>query len=200
MSADPKTMACYARMSDAYAELITRTEADADLQAFMDALPQSDAPVLDWGCGPGNSAALMQAQGIQAEATDASPEMADLARGLGIEVTVAPYDALDPAPRYRGIWANFALLHLPRDEIPAMIALAARALLPGGVLHLGMKAGEGSARDALGRFFTFVTEDELDRWTASAGLDRLAVRHGAGNGLAGQVEPFVIHRSGKPDA
>nr|WP_268968558.1 class I SAM-dependent methyltransferase [Palleronia pontilimi] len=164
----------------------------------MDALPPGDAPVLDWGCGPGNSAAIMVSHEIDVDATDASPEMAAVAAGLGVDVRIEPFDALDPAPRYRGIWANFALLHAPPDVVPDLVALAGRALLPGGVLHLGMKQGSGSARDPIGRYFSYWQPDDLDRMTRAAGLTPFRTRLGEGNGLDGRIEPFVIHLSRKP--
>ncbi|EKE44095.1 type 11 methyltransferase [Oceaniovalibus guishaninsula JLT2003] len=195
---DPETLACYARMAEDYADRFSRGEPDGDLSAFMDALPAGDGPVLDWGCGPGNSAAIMAARGIRAEATDASPEMAAIARDLGIAVRVEPFEDLVWSDPYRGIWANFSLTHAPPDDVPDLIALAARALAPGGVLHLGMKTGTGTDRDRLGRFFSFWNADDLDRMTQGAGLVPFAVRHGRERGLDDVVMPFVIHLSRRP--
>ena len=199
--ADPETMRVYAERAEAYAERITRMEPDADLRAFIAAV-RHQGLVLDWGCGPGNSAAMMAAADLRVEATDASPEMARLGRELGVKVTVEPFEALRPRPKFDGVWANFSLLHAPRDRVPALIALAADALVPGGVLHLGMKDvpedGRREGRDPLGRLFSYWSEEELAAACRAAGLEPAAARHGEGPGLDGRVEPYVIMLARKP--
>ncbi len=75
--------------------------------------------------------------------------------------------------------------------------------MPGGALHLGMKTipadGARERRDPLGRFFAFWSEEELAQTCRAAGLDPAPARHGAGPGLDGRVEPYVILRARKPD-
>ncbi len=198
MSGDRQTLDVYARMASDYAELVSRPEPDGDLRAFIVALPSGQEPVLDWGCGPGNSAAMMMAECIMIEATDASSQMAQLAGGLGVEVRVEPFEALEGAGHYRGIWANFSLLHAPRPQMADLLHRAARALVPSGVLHLGMKTGTGAARDDLGRLFTYWQPDEMAQATAAAGLTPLSERLGEGMGLDGRMEPYVIQLSRKP--
>lgn len=198
MTADPETLACYARMAEDYQARLSPDTADADLLAFLDALPGGSAPVLDWGAGPGASAALMIARGVAAEATDASPEMVALAQKRGVPARQEVFEALVPGPRYRGVWANFSLLHADPEALPGLILRAAGTLLPGGVLHLGMKTGSGASRDTLGRRYAYVTEAALDAMTGAAGLTGISTRHGAGKGLAGTVDPYVIHLSRMP--
>ncbi len=200
-SADPETLEVYARQAEAYAERITRMEPDGDLTAFI-ASVRFGGLVLDWGCGPGNSAAMMAAADLRVEATDASPAMAALARDLGVNVTVEPFEALRPRPKFDGVWANFSLLHAPRPQVPGLIALAAGAMMPGGVLHLGMKSpqedGIAEGRDPLGRYFGYWTEADLADACRAAGLVPQSGRRGAGPGLDGRVEPYVILRARKP--
>ena len=194
-SVDAETMRVYAERAEAYVERITRMEPDGDLRAFIAAV-RPKGLVLDWGCGPGNSAAMMAAADLRVEATDASPVMAALARDLGVTVAVEPFEALRPRPKFDGIWANFSLLHAPRDRVPTLIALAADALMPGGVLHLGMKDlpadGTREGRDALGRFFSYWSEEDLAAACRAARLTPGPARRGAGPGLDGRVEPFLI--------
>ncbi len=194
---DDQTMACYAAMARDYAGRISRAEPDGDLRAFMAALPPGPAPILDWGCGPGNSAAMMQAEDLAVVATDASPEMAALAAELGVSVRVEPFEALGDIDCYRGVRANFSLLHAPRETMPSLLTRAARALLPNGVLHLGMKCGAGVARDSLGRRFTYWSPDALEGALHAAGLTPLSRREGSGLGLDARMEPYVISLSRK---
>lgn len=197
---DARTLQCYARMARDYDALFSSDTPDAALRAFVAALPPGDAPVLDWGAGPGRAAVLMGAQGIAVDATDASPEMVALATGRGVAARCEPFEALLPGARYRGVWANFSLLHADEAALPGLIARAADTLLPGGLLHLGMKTGTGTARDRLGRRYTYVTEAAMDTMTQAAGLHRISARHGREAGLAGTEDPFVIHLSRRPDA
>ena len=201
MSADARTLACYAARAGEYSDLVSRDEPDADLRAFMAALPPGGR-VLDWGCGPGNSAAMLAAAGFAVEATDAAPEMAALARRAGVPVRVEPFEALEAEERFDGIWANFSLLHAPRADLPGLIGRAAHALRPGGVLHLGMKDvppdGRREGRDGIGRLYAYWTADELSALCTAAGLEPGAPRHGEGAGLAGTVDPYVILRATKP--
>jgi SAM-dependent methyltransferase len=196
---DRRTLAAYAARVEAYDALQARDEAWADREAFLAALPPGTGPVLDWGCGPGRDAVAMRAAGAAVEATDASPGMAARARAAGLPCRVEPFEALPPAPpRFRGIWARFSLLHARAEALRGLVALAAGTLLPGGVLHLGMKRGAGSARDALGRRYAYVEAADLDRMTGAAGLRRLSVRTGEGEGLDGTRAPFVAHLSRRP--
>ncbi len=55
-----------------------------------------------------------------------------------------------------------------------------------------MKIGAGEARDTLGRFYTYYTEEELKERLAESGFTVTQTRRGNGEGLAGGVETFVI--------
>ncbi|MEM8850680.1 MAG: class I SAM-dependent methyltransferase [Pseudomonadota bacterium] len=197
---DDQTLRVYARAAQEYSDLSLAGETGPDRAAFLAALPPGDGPVLDWGAGPGHDAAAMIAAGVAAEATDASPEMVALCLGQGVPTRCEPFEALDPAPRYRGIWANFSLLHADAAALPGLIALAAGALRPGGVLHVALKRGQGTARDRLGRRYVYLEAADLDRLTAAVGLVRLSIRHGHSVGLDGRSAGYVVHLSRKPDA
>ncbi|SLN30161.1 biotin biosynthesis protein BioC [Pseudoruegeria aquimaris] len=188
---DAETLAVYAAKAADYAKLVSRGQPDADLRAFMAALP-ARARVLDLGCGPGNSARMMMDAGFEVEATDAAPEMVALARRAGVDARVAAFADLDAIDRYDGVWANFSLLHAPRAAFPIHLQAIKRALKSGGLLHLGMKIGEGEGRDGLGRFYTYYGLEALERLLAQAGFTVVRKRLGEAAGLAGTSDPFVI--------
>ncbi|MEM7711477.1 MAG: class I SAM-dependent methyltransferase [Pseudomonadota bacterium] len=197
---DDETLRVYAARADEYDSLTEGDQIAAHRAAFLAALPPGDEPVLDWGAGPGQDAAAMIAAGTTCEATDASPEMVALAQARDVPTRCEPFEALAPGARYRGVWANFSLLHADPDALPDLIHRAAGTLLPGGILHVAMKRGAGTARDGLGRRYTYLEADDLDRLTAAAGLECLSVRHGQTVGLDGQPAGYVIHLSRAPDA
>ncbi|RVT82280.1 class I SAM-dependent methyltransferase [Rhodobacteraceae bacterium CCMM004] len=189
---DPETLAVYGAQADAYATLEKADGPDADLTAFIAALPEGGR-VLDLGCGTGSAAGHMAAVGLRVEAWDATPEMvARAAARDGVTVRLARFEDLSAQGLYDGIWANFSLLHAPRDALPGHLSAIRAALRPGGLFHIGMKTGEGTARDALGRLYTFVTVEELAALLTAAGMTPMTRRTGRGPGLAGTSDPFVI--------
>lgn len=198
MTADAETLAAYAARAADYAERFDSDRPDADLQAFIDALP-TGGRVLDLGCGPAAASAHMRAAGLDPDPVDASPEMVALANeAYDISARLGHFEDLDAVAAYDGIWANFSLLHAPREALPSHFAAMSRALKPGGLLHVGTKTGAGEKRDVLGRFYTFVTVSELHGLMTAAGLRVIATREGSGVGLAGTNDPYVICRARKP--
>lgn len=188
---DPQTLAVYAAQADRYRRRFADKGADGHLQAFLEALPPQ-ADLLDLGCGPGRAAALMQAAGHRVQAWDATPEFVAQARALGVETRLARFSDLVDVDAFDGVWANFSLLHAPRSEMPGHLAAIARALRPGGTFHLGLKLGEGSERDALGRFYTYYSETELEQLLTQAGMRVTTKDFGTGEGLSGRTDPFII--------
>ncbi len=190
--ADDQTLAVYAEKARDYADRFAATEPGAHLKAFMKLLPEG-ARVLDLGCGPGNATAAMLAAGHQVEAWDASPDMAAVAaERFGIDLKVATFDMLSADAVYDGIYANFSLLHLPKREMLGSLARIAAALKPAGVLHIGLKTGQGEKRDALGRFYAFYEEDEIVGLLDNAGLAVISQATGQDAGLDGTVSPWII--------
>lgn len=192
---DAQTLKAYAEAAARYAAGFARTkntDQEADYAAFIALLPPN-ARVLDLGCGPGHWTARMRGDGYRAEGMDASPEMASqAAASYGLEVKVQDFAALNATAAFDGIWANFSLLHAPKREFPAHLQRIHRALRPKGALSLGMKLGDGEARDSLGRFYAYYSEDALLALLQAAGFSVVKTRCGNGKGLAGQDETFVV--------
>lgn len=195
MSTDKQTLDAYQEAAARYASQFAArrdTDQEADFAAFTARLPDGGR-VIDFGCGPGHWAARFAKAGYRADALDASPAMIDLAKDrFGIDVQLAAFDAFEAEGLYDGIWANFSLLHAPRADFAGHLARLHRALKPGGALSLGMKLGRGEARDKLGRFYSYYSEDELREALATAGFTVLNTRRGNGEGLAGGVETFIV--------
>ena len=192
---DAQTLAVYAQAAQRYAKGVARTrdlDQHADIARLMALMPETGL-VLDLGCGPGQYAAALKAAGLTVEASDASPEMIALAqRDYGVTAWLASFEMLDDDARYDAIWANFSLLHASRSALPGLLTRIHRALKPRGALHLGMKLGYGESRDDLGRFFAYYTEAELRGLLTRAGFNVTHTRTGAGTGLAGIPDTYVI--------
>ncbi|MEQ8290825.1 MAG: class I SAM-dependent methyltransferase [Roseovarius sp.] len=191
MTADKQTLDVYAAKRDDYVRTTEDHADDPQLTAFIGALP-SGAHALDLGCGPGWAAAQMAGAGLTVTATDASPEMVELASHIaGVTARVASFDDITETDAYDGIWAHFSLLHAPRADMPRHLAALRRALKPGGLFHIGMKTGEGAHRDALGRHYTYYTAAELHTLLTDAGFTPFSSHTGTDKGLAGTMDPWI---------
>ena len=172
--------------------MVSRATPDRDLQDFIDGVPKGGR-VLDLGCGPGNSAAAMAAAGLITEAWDATPEMVRIAqKAPGVDVRLARFEDLNCSDQFDGIWSNFALLHAPRADMPSNLDRITQAFKPNGFLHIGLKTGSGEKRDAIGRFYSYFSEEELREMLVSRGFEVTYTRHGSQAGLDGTESPFII--------
>ncbi|QGX99414.1 class I SAM-dependent methyltransferase [Roseovarius faecimaris] len=191
MSRDDETLSVYAARADDYLKMVEKEAESPILAAFIGGLPKG-AHVLDLGCGPGVSAAVMAQSGLTVEATDAVPEMVErAAANPGVMARLATFDDITGTDLYDGIWANFSLLHAPKADMPGHLARLRAALKPGGLFHIGMKTGSGEHRDSIGRFYAYYTEEELCDLLTAAGFKPFSSTRGNEPGLSGEPAPWV---------
>lgn len=189
---DAKTIAIYDAKAADYAKMVRSDKANKHLQTFIGALP-SGGHVLDIGCGPGNSAAVMHKAGLLVTALDPSSEMAAIGRKIyGVDIQKGSYDDIHGEAIYDGIWSNFSMLHVPKKDVPKHLKSIKRALKPDGKFVIGVKTGSGERRDKIGRKYTYFEPKELDYLLRDAGLAPTDVFEGAESGLDGTVAPFII--------
>jgi len=164
---DEETLRFYRSNAQAYAEWAKAPS--TRLSGFLGLLPPGGT-ILELGCGAGNHSAKMLAAGFAVRPTDGSPEMADIAsRRLGHPVEAMLFHELDEFEVYDGVWASACLLHVPRDELSAILARIRRALKPEGVFYASFKLGDGDGRDKLGRYYNYPSVQWLQSAYAAAG-------------------------------
>lgn len=190
---DDTTLRVYADRRDDYVAMVEDyATTDPMIDRFITAC-RPGGRVLDLGCGPGQYARRMAEAGLEVEATDAVPEMvARAARQPGVTARRALFGDLDAQTRFDGIWAYFSLLHAARADFPRHLAAVARALMPGGVLYLGMKTGTGGGPDRLGRHYEYYERAELDDHLRTAGLTPARHWIGKAEGLAAHPESWIV--------
>lgn len=198
MSVDPETLSVYEDRAAEYARSFGTDKPGPALARFIAALPRS-GKVLDIGCGPGGAAALMAGAGLRVTCLDASPAMVDLARARGLDARCASFDDIAGDQLYHGAWANFSLLHAARADLPRHLTAIAKVLKPRGVFHIGMKLGTGTARDRLGRRYTYVGARELADLLTAAGLQPDHEREFTETGLAGTADRGIIVQGRRAD-
>jgi trans-aconitate 2-methyltransferase len=124
MTWNPET---YLRFAD------QRTRPAADLLARVPA--KDPARIIDLGCGPGNSTALLAARwpGSGLEGLDSSPAMIEEARASGVPATWILDDVADwtPPSPYDLIFSNATLQWLPHQA--ALLPRLMNFVKPGGV-------------------------------------------------------------------
>ncbi|PJE96611.1 SAM-dependent methyltransferase [Streptomyces carminius] len=130
-------------IGDRYDEAFPHKEGQLAAGAWLAGQLPAGSRVLDVGCGTGVPTArqLFEA-GHRVTGIDISPGMLKLSRDNvpGAEfhrMDIADLENHDLGP-FDGITAFFALLMLPRDEIPVALRMLHGQLNPGGVLALGM--------------------------------------------------------------
>jgi len=189
--ADEQTLAFYDQEAPIY---VRRGEKpSAALPAFLGRL-KSGAAILELGCGGGLDAEAMLAAGFDVTPTDGSSGLAAEAElRLGRPVRVMRFEALDEDARYDAVWANACLLHVPEEGLAGVLGRIHRALRPGGVFYASFKAGEGGGRDALGRYYNFMSAAGLEAAYKEAGLwSELTMDQKPGGGYDGVARTWLL--------
>lgn len=191
---DKETISVYDNQAEEYAALV-KGEPHESLLAFIQQLAPKSY-VLDLGCGPADASATMRQHGLRVDPVDGSTEMVRFANETyDIGARQATFSEIDVVDSYDAIWANFSLLHATRAEFPTILTALQKALKSGGWLHLAMKLGQGEARDTLGRFYTYYSEEELSNYLTNVGFTVEATRTGEDMSFAGVVEPWIMFSS-----
>ena len=189
--ADQKTIDAYNGQVDTYLKMVGELKVDPILLRFIDRLRVNDY-VLDLGCGPALASAVMRDKGLRVDPVDAAEAMVQLANDkFDIGARQAQFNDIDAIDTYHGVWANFSLLHAQTQDLAAILSALYRALKPQGLLHLGMKLGEGSKRDKYGRYYAYYSQVELELYLHEAGFDFVHAKLGESLGMAGDMEPWI---------
>jgi SAM-dependent methyltransferase len=186
---DPQTLAFYDREAAKYGAR-RLPEEHPRLTAFLGRLAPG-AHVLDLGCGGGQDSAAMLARGFEVTAVDGSPGLAAVAgQRIGRPVQVLLFEDLAFVDAFDGVWANASLTHAPVAGLADILGRVRRALRPGGVFYAGYKAGDGGGRDALGRWFSYLT-GQTSGWSgARVAPMTAATRPGSTSPRPGPPDPY----------
>ena len=145
-------------------------------------------PVCDLGCGPGHVGAFLAAGGVDTVGIDLSAGMVAQARLSYPVMTFSQGDmtALDrPDGSFAGIVCFYALIHVPRSQVPAALSEMYRTLVRGGALLLAVHGGLGTlhADEMVGKpanlDVTLFSLDELSGLVQGAGFAIVEARQRA---------------------
>lgn len=141
----------------------------AERQAFLSLLRQEQKQtLLEIGAGTGIDSKFFQEQGLQVICIDLSPEMVELCQQKGLTAYVMDFgDLRFPPASFDAIYGLNCLLHVPKDELPAILKAIELLLKPGGLFYMGVYGGynyEGIWQDDTyepKRFFSFYSDEGL---------------------------------------
>jgi SAM-dependent methyltransferase len=133
----------FGQQAEAY-DRFRPTYPDAVIDELLGPEP-SALDVLDVGCGTGIASRQMVHRGAKVLGVELAPRMAEIARGHGVDVEIAAFEAWDAAGRSFDRVTSAQAWHWL--DLPVATAKAASVLRPGGKLCLIWNAG--SAPDDL---------------------------------------------------
>jgi len=172
----------YDALADNFGEWMARVEGDP-WQRFLDELAgrlPAGARVLDLGCGNGAKIARV-ADRFDVTAVDISEQQLRLARVAVPEASFvqADFTELDLRPEeLDAVTALYSIVHVPREEQPALFARILGWLKPGGLFlaSLSHVGGEDRVDEWLGvdMFFSGFDADTNRRLLREAGFELLA--------------------------
>ena len=129
------------RLFDQQAEAYDRfrpTYPDAVIDELLGPVP-AGLDVLDVGCGTGIASRQIAQRGAKVLGVELAPRMAEIARGHGVDVEIAAFEAWDAAGRTFDRVTSAQAWHWL--DLPIATAKAASVLHPGGKLCLMWNAG-----------------------------------------------------------
>lgn len=148
--------------------------------ARFNALLPRGGTVLDVGCGSGRASKLLREKGLSVTGIDFSEKMLTLARKRtrGVSFTLMDVRKLAfPDESFDGVWANFAIIHIPKRETVQTLREWNRVLKPDGVLFVTTSAGahgEGIQDEWLTKgekmFFHRMSEEALRSYLEKSGF------------------------------
>ncbi len=147
----------------------------AERQQFLTRLQQENKQtLLEIGAGTGTDSLFFHNNGLHVICTDLSPAMVERCRAKGLEAHVMDFLSLDfPPASFEAMYALNCLLHVPTNDLPAVLAKIQQLLCPGGLFFLGVYgAAEEKERIAESdwhnppRFFAWHTDAFMQQITS----------------------------------
>ena len=190
--------------------LATRAKKSSDialLDEFMKHL-EPNAKVLDAGCGAGIPVAQILSRDFNVTGVDFSEKQIELAKQNVPDATFICQDMTEmdfPDATFDAVVSYYAIIHIPRDEHPALLRNIHRMLKPGGLALLCMGANDlpvGTEDDFLGApmYWSHYDAETNLRLLQECGFDVIWAKR-VGDTLDDDAEHlFVLAQKGEPSS
>jgi len=142
----------------------------AERQAFLNlAKAEGKQTLLELGAGTGDDSLFFLENGLTVTAIDLSCEMVKRCKEKGICAYELDYYQVATLDRkYECIWAMNSLLHVPKAELPQVLANIDCVLEQNGIFFMGVYGGENTENEYIReelsqypRFFSYFSKDAL---------------------------------------
>ncbi len=157
--------------------------------------------LLEVGAGTGHFAKFFQDNGLTVICTDLSPEMVQLCRAKGLTAYTTDFMRLDfPERSFDAVFALNCLLHVPKRDLPQVLAAIRALLRPTGLFYLGLYGGheyEGVWPEddyEPQRFFSFHTDEQI-RQVVTEYFELLAFKQIPLTGYDFHFQSIILRRS-----
>jgi len=171
-------------------------------QAFLDLVQAEQGhTLLEVGPGPGKDSLFFQQAGLDVTAVDLSPVMVELCRQKGLRAQAGDIREQGfGSAAFDAVYAMNCLLHVPKQELPAVLGEIQRVLKPTGLFYLGLWGGQDSEGSWAGdtyepkRFFSMHTDDGI-RAAVAPFFDELSFE-ATDHGSSGHFQRLILRRRG----
>lgn len=136
-----RTISSYELIADDYARETEGGGRSEPLVQFTAAAPGSE--VLEIGSGPGWDADRLEEAGLRVRRTDITQAFIELQQARGKQVDRLDVVVDDLGGPYDGIVCLAVLQHVPKAELPDVLARMAGGLRPAGALLVAVRTGDG---------------------------------------------------------
>jgi SAM-dependent methyltransferase len=163
-----------------YLRELGRKPFDQDILNRFAVSMRRQGPVCDVGCGPGHIARYLSDRGVSMRGIDLSAEMIAHARRLHPGIDFDRCDMLDldfADATLGGIICFYAIIHIPRADVPRALAQMWRVLRPQGRLLLSFHGGEGTLHreewygKTVSIDVTMFEREEMERYLTASGFE-----------------------------
>jgi len=170
------TLEHYNRRAEDFWEGTRDHDVSQNIQALLRYI-EGDPPfaILDFGCGPGRDLKAFAELGHVAVGVEGAARLAVMARAhSGGEVWQQDFLKLDlPDRHFDGVFANAALFHVPRQELPRVLLQLHATLKPRGVLFASNPHGHNEEGWNRGRYGVYHDLENWRRYLSAAGFVEL---------------------------
>jgi ubiquinone/menaquinone biosynthesis C-methylase UbiE len=137
------TKAAYQATAQQFAENVSELAPTNSIERFAQMLPPN-AKMIDIGSGSGRDAKLFSELGVKVTGIDFSPNMIEIAKAHAPQATfqLMEIEKINfPALSFDGAWAACSLVHISKENLPAVLANIYQILKTNGYFYLSIKKG-----------------------------------------------------------
>lgn len=154
------TLEYYNKNAKIYCEQTLVGNMEENYNKFLKHL-QSNAYILDFGCGSGRDSKYFIDNGYKVKAIDGSVEMCKLASEyINQNVDCMKFEELSDINTYDGIWACSSILHVEKENFLSVLDKMIKSLKDNGVIYTSLKIGTGYEIKE-GKYYNYLTKDEM---------------------------------------